>query len=229
MKIEECSEKRRCKTCGEYKDMDCFTKTKECKGGRNYQCKTCLQDYLFLKKNIPIIKIENLEGEVWKNIFKEEDIYQVSNYGRVKSKHNKFKEIILKFFVDRDGYNRVTIPTRYKKSGIVHGLVAEAFIPNPENKPQVNHKNTIKTDNRVENLEWATAQENITHALNNSLTNKGTKNGKSKLTENIVIKIRAEFNEIKDVNPYVFLGKKYNVRRASIYAIIKRKNWKWLD
>lgn len=84
--------------------------------------------------------------------------YKVSNYGRVihwKKRH------ILKTQVGRDGYKTVTMAGKKYR---VHRLVAIGFIPNPENKPQVNHIDGVKTDNRVRNLEWVTDLENRQHA-----------------------------------------------------------------
>lgn len=102
-----------------------------------------------------------MEQEIWKDIVWFEGKYQVSNLGRVRSSIWKRKDFMLKLHLTVKWYKRVWI----SGCGIfVHRLVAQAFIPNPEKKPQINHKNWIKDDNRVENLEWVTCGENIWHS-----------------------------------------------------------------
>ena len=186
--------------------------------------------------------IEDLEGEIWKDIVGYDGLYQISNLGRVKNlskiwwmdknnTHRRYKpDTIIFNRIDNLGYS---ICTLYKNSiGTkrirIHRLVAEAFIPNPDNKPCVNHINGIKNDNRIENLEWCTYSENIQHAYDNGL--KISKNGKDhhhwnkqptnlKLSEEQVIEIRNSC--LKQYE----LAEIYNVHQCTISRIKNKKRW----
>lgn len=101
--------------------------------------------------------------EVWKDISGFEGLYKVSNLGKVFScVRNK----IMKLDISRAGYHSVRLyKEREYSHPYVHRLVAQAFIPNPDNKEQVDHINTIRTDNNVENLRWVTVTENINNPV----------------------------------------------------------------
>ena len=137
---------------------------------------------------------ENLPGEEWRNAvdgIDYENKYQVSNFARVRSLH-RGKVKIIKPDIIHTGYLRVTLYKDGKtKSHYVHVLVAKAFIPNPENKSDVNHINGIKADNRVENLEWTTRSENIRHAFDMGLRKTGCEHHMAKFTADQVHEIRA--------------------------------------
>lgn len=116
-----------------------------------------------------------MKREIWKTVIidgVEHPRYKVSSFGRVKSmdyNHTK-KEKLLKLFFNKQGYLRVAFA---KKKCSVHRLVAEAFIPNPEGKPEIDHINGNRADNRVENLRWCTSKENKHNpiTINNYKTN----------------------------------------------------------
>ncbi len=110
--------------------------------------------------------------EIWKNIkdyVQDAKDYQVSNYGRIKNQEG----ILIKGYSKRD-YNEVFIGIKNKRYK-VHILVALAFIPNPDKKPIVNHKDGNKLNNHVNNLEWATHSENAQHAMDNNLNSTSKK------------------------------------------------------
>lgn len=110
-------------------------------------------------------------SEEWKDI-KEYNNYQISNFGRIKSKNYKRQgyEKILKQSVNGRGYYYVLISTKNKyKNLLIHKEVAKAFIDNKNNYTDVNHKDGNKLNNNVENLEWCSRSYNITHAYKNGL------------------------------------------------------------
>jgi glucan-binding YG repeat protein len=171
--------------------------------------------------------------EIWKDIPGYEYLYQVSNYGKIKSlnrkcttKSNSFRlhnEKLLKLNIDKYGYVRTGLFKNKVKLWCVHRLVAICFIPNPENKLQINHKNGIKTDNKVENLEWCTQSENMTHAYGTGLRQgyKGELNYFHKLKDTQIQKIREDYKNKKYLQKE--LAKKYNITCTYVSNIINLK------
>lgn len=173
--------------------------------------------------------------EIWKEVKGFEGFYEVSNIGNVRSvvrcvnhylggKSLK-KSVLLKKTINNRGYYSVILKKNsFSKCSMCHKLVLESFSTNDFNKPIVNHKNGIKTDNRLENLEWCTYSENTKHAFDNGMIYNKTKEERynSKLTEDIVKEIRD--NKLNHKN--VYYAKKYNVSKCLITNILKNKSWK---
>ena len=172
--------------------------------------------------------------EIWKDVVGYEGLYKVSNMGNVRS---LFRVIVRSDGRKRTinggllspsngggGYSLVTLSRGGKhKKGKVHRLVAEAFIGLNARKPCVNHKNGVKTDNRVGNLEWTTVGDNIRHAFKTGLNPKGEKHHLAKLTIKDVNKIKlllAEgdlfYREIADM---------FGVGETAIGDIKRGKRW----
>ena len=109
--------------------------------------------------------------EKWKDVKGWEGIYQISNHGRLKSFKKQKTGYILSNKNRTGTYLSVVLCKKGMKSEAtrIHRLVAEAFIPNPENKPEVNHKDLNKQKDHVDNLEWMTTKENYDHAVENGV------------------------------------------------------------
>lgn len=110
--------------------------------------------------------------EIWENITGYEGAYQISNLGRIRSlsRFNSTTERVLKPIINSRGYAVITLSkNNVHKIYSIHRLVAEYFIPNPEQKPEVNHIDGIKTNCNSSNLEWCTSSENQLHAFRTGL------------------------------------------------------------
>lgn len=178
-------------------------------------------------------KTENLNGEIWEEIPGFYGQYFASNMGRVKSVYRKRlgkrfdKTASVNGTPDKNGYLRTIIRENGVKRYLsLHRLVAVTFIINPENKPDINHINGNKTDNRAENLEWVTKEENNNHAIKNNLFKcpLGQDHGCSKLRNEDVLFIRKNNKKYTQKQ----LGEMFGVTQSMISAIVINKNWRHL-
>jgi NUMOD4 motif/HNH endonuclease len=140
-----------------------------------------------------VISEEQLKLEEWRDVGGYEGRYKVSDMGRLKSYLKDENGYILKHGFNKWGYciHQIKDHAGHFKGCMIHRLVANAFILNPLNYPEINHKNGIKTDNRVENLEWCTPSQNKIHSYRvlHPDIQKGDKNPNSKLKSDEVLKI----------------------------------------
>lgn len=156
--------------------------------------------------------------EIWKDIKGYENLYQVSNMGRVRSLF-RYKKV-LKNKIRNNGYHEVCL---YKDNThcfkLVHRLVAEAFIPNPDNKPVVDHINTIRNDNSVENLRWCTTKENCNNPKSLEKMSKNTnlrkciKRGKEHYNASAIIQFDLDGNLIRKWDCISDAGREYGDQR----------------
>jgi len=164
------------------------------------------------------------EKELWKKLDEYPNI-EISNLGRIKKlkNHKKHKDIIQSdFFKDKDGYSRINVLNKkgeIKQVGI-HRLVALAFIPNLENKKCVNHRNSVRTDNRVSNLEWVTPKENVYHSFIFGNAVKRTLVPKNKVLTAFQI---SEIENLRRMYTLKKISYLFNINYSTLKNIIRKK------
>ena len=173
--------------------------------------------------------------ECWRDIPGYDGIYSVSNRGRVRLNvtRNRYRAGSIRTGQpNADGYLRLSMTHNgQRKKCFVHRLVALAFLGPRDANIELNHKNGVKTDNRVENLEYVTHRENMCHAVDMGLWNPARGVGEeienSKLTVADIRAIREEYS-CGDIT-YAQLGKHYGVVHQNISSIVNRKTWKHVE
>lgn len=160
----------------------------------------------------------NLEDEIWKQNIGIFNTYKISNMGRIKNSSGK---ILL--YSTNEYYNIHLQQNKTKKTVRVHRIIAECFIPNPNNLPFVNHKNGNKLDNRVDNLEWINNSDNIKHAYDIGLIKIKTFKIAQMDLNNNVIKI---WNSVKEATIFYNSGKE-TIRAACVGRNMTALGYKW--
>jgi hypothetical protein len=171
--------------------------------------------------------------EIWKDVPGWEGFYQVSTYGRVRSIPRKVPtwrgwrispDKVLTPSIGDAGYKQVVLCRNGNGVNFtIHTLMVLAFIPNPESKPEVSHINDVKTDNRLENLEWATRVENSRRAIQNNKYRQGSRCSQAVLTERDISSIR---RRLARGESGAAIGRSLGVTGQMISAIKNRKWWR---
>lgn len=178
----------------------------------------------YLNGQIELIEsMIGFSGEVWSPVKNTDNKYYVSNKGNVISNTCNITTL-LAYKTSNRGYHQISTLKPFG-STLVHRLVAQAFIPNPDNKAMINHKNGIKTDNRVENLEWATHSENVVHAIENGLMADNTREtylNEVDVAQMLALSIRTDI-------PYVTIAKMYGTTKKRLYKIRRGEAWAAVD
>lgn len=166
-------------------------------------------------------------GEMWLDVVGYEGLYKISTAGRLWSV--RACRVMSPSNAD-NGYSRVNLVKKDDENpnprgiriGYVHRLVASAFIPNPDGLPWVNHKNGVKSDNRVDNLEWGTIEYNHIHAYRTGLhvSPKGSKTGSHKIVESQAMEI------FLSSDSHISISKKYGISKSVIRCIKNKTAWK---
>lgn len=176
--------------------------------------------------------------EIWKDITGFEGCYQISNFGNVRRLDTKilFKGTLsirkgreIKTTLNSDKYPTVVLCWKsLRKTHSVHRLVAMGFIPNPENLPQVNHKDGNKQHNHFNNLEWISPGGNQRHAYEMGLKSHSENSGMAKLTDEDVIAIKILLKKERvgsDNSVYKQIGEAFGVTPTTIKWIDKGRTW----
>lgn len=195
-------------------------------------------------ENRPTVKVESLDGEIWRPIKEYEGFYEVSNFGRVKSvigyrpsktHRNGFmfvnKERILKQTIHSTKcFNVVLCVNAVLKNVKPHRATAESFIPNPDNKLVVNHKDGNRFNNHVSNLEWCTYSENTKHSLYVLGKNIGEKSGTCSTKIENVKKAKSLYLKRKELGLSLKkIGEICNLTDRNVWAIGNGLSWANID
>lgn len=222
-----------CKKCQLQKEAEQFYQPTAKNKSRLTTCKVCLA----IEKRIRNERnnqnpFKNLDGEVWVGILEAPDKYEISNKGRLRSLYREMdgEKIwtyltpkILMCGLNNYGYKMAILRINGDNVGrLLHRMLAQAFLPNPQKLPFINHKDCNKVNNQLANLEWCTQKENVRHAFKMGVVNttRGEKCGRSRLKEKYIEGI------FTSKESSVSLAKKFNVHPASICAIKNRKSWR---
>lgn len=199
-----------------------------------------MRDYRTIERinSIRCYRIDNLPNEKWIDIYGYEGLYMVSDLGRIKSifrqvdglggKIHSFPEKLLSHQVDKFGYHRVPLRKNSKAKYLsVHRLVAQHFIPNPFNLPQVNHKKGNKSDNRATEIEWCTASQNKKHSYDelNHARMRGERNGMTKITPEIIKSVKEAYNKLQS---FKLTGNQFGISNTHAWRIVRNKTWEHL-